>query len=89
MRFLLSHRYNRTKPEEFDMTATEKEGIYVYSVDDSEWVKKEGIDLGWGREIEFYKLPYLSFAELISIFLLKKYDDDFYGALGELIYNYP
>ena len=65
--FRMSYVFNKIKPEDFGLISTEQENIFIDLKDSSKWEKRHLIDLGWGLEVAFCKLPYLSFEELLKL----------------------
>ena len=92
MFFLMSFRFDKTKPEDFGLMNTEHENLFINPKDNSRWEKRYLIDFGWGLEIAFCKLPLLSFDKLLELSFytkLKEKTVDYYGAIGVLLNDYP
>ncbi|MFA5419213.1 MAG: hypothetical protein WC341_12225 [Bacteroidales bacterium] len=72
---------------------------YWSKEDGSLWQKKEMIDLGWGKENGFCRLPILDYEHLKNNVLnfsfpkksriVEDEEYNFYGSLSVLIYDYP
>jgi hypothetical protein len=76
---------------------TEKNNIYTSLEDNSEWIKRELLDLGWGNEIGYCRLPLLSFDKLFELSIksnkkgrktLTEDDYNLYGSLALLLFDY-
>ena len=89
--FRMSYVFNKIKPEDFGLISTEQENIFIDLKDSSKWEKRHLIDLGWGLEVAFCKLPYLSFEELLKLSFYAdptKKTTDFLCAIGVLLNDY-
>lgn len=85
---------------QFNILGFEKieEGIYKNTLDNSLWIERNLLDLGWGREIGLCRTPLLSFEKLLELVFTffddnsKKISDEqynFWGALSILLDDYP
>lgn len=89
--FHMSFRFDKTKPDDFGLMYSEHENIFIDPRDNSYWVKRYLIDLGWGLEVAFCRLPLPTFDELLQMSLYADYNNKseaFYCALGILINDY-
>lgn len=89
--FRMSYVFNKTKPEDFGLISTAQDNIFVDLKDNSKWEKRHLIDLGWGLEVAFCKLPYLSFEELLKLSFYAdptKKTTDFLCSIGVLLNDY-
>lgn len=89
MYFMMSRRFNKTKPSDFGLIETMNKGIFYRDSDNSYWEKKQLIDLGWGREVGFFKLPKLNYDNLIELVMHSDIEDDFFGSISILLDEYP
>ena len=85
--FLMSTHFNKTNPSDFGLECID--GKYIRREDGTEWVPRELYDLGWGREVGFYKVPLGSFDELINIVVNTADEEDMYGATAIIDEMYP
>lgn len=85
-KFLMSKKFNKQSLEDFGMEYIN--GKYIYIQDESEWMKCQLYDFGWGKENGFYKLPIGDFEELIEIVLNDYDEEDSYGAAAIIEENY-
>ncbi|MDE7263069.1 MAG: hypothetical protein K2N64_00225, partial [Anaeroplasmataceae bacterium] len=80
----------------FNILGFEKteEGLYRNTLDNSLWVERDLLDLGWGREKGLCRTPLLSFEKLLELVFMtfntnsKKITDEqynFWGALSILL----
>lgn len=74
------------------------EGYYKNTVDDSLWIERSLLDLGWGQEKGLCRVPLLFFEQLLDLVFTpfdiraKKITDEqynFWGALSILLEDYP
>ena len=55
--FLMSFRFDKNKPEDFGLEKSpSNDNIFIDLRDNSEWLKKDLYDFGWGNEYGFYKI---------------------------------
>ena len=88
--FLMSFKFNRTKPEEFGLTQSKYDNdIFINQSDNTQWMKKELYDFGWGNEYGFVRLPELGFLELWNILENSHIEENKYGAAYLLENEYP
>ena len=75
-----------------------EEGLYVNILDNSLWVERKLLDLGWRREEGLCRIPLLSFEQLLELVFAifdeksKQISDEqynFWGALSILLEDYP
>ena len=83
--FLMSTLFNKETAAVFGLV--EKDGRFFLESDNSEWVKCQLYDYGWGDENGFYKLPLSDFYELINIVLTGEKEDSF-GAAAIIMDRY-
>ena len=83
--FLMSTLFNKETATDFGLV--EKDGRFFRESDNSEWVKCQLYDHGWGDENGFYKLPLGDFYELINIVLTGEKEDSF-GAASIIMNRY-
>ena len=83
--FLMSTLFNKETAADFGLV--EKDGRFFRESDNSEWVKCQLYDYGWGDENGFYKLPLGDFYELINIVLTGEKEDSF-GAAAIIMDRY-
>jgi hypothetical protein len=91
VKFHMSFRFDKTRLEDFGLVASSQDNEYFNPKDNSKWIKRYLIDLGWGLEVSYCKLPYPSFDQLLHMSLYAKNDNkatDYYCALGILIKDY-
>lgn len=88
--FMMSFRFDKSKPEDFGLIASnDKENIFIDMKDASLWKKRELYDFGWGREYGFMRLPKLEFDELWALLENSKIQENRYGASDVIIEEYP
>lgn len=90
-RFHMSFRFDNTKPDDFGLISSEQDNVYIDPNDNSKWEKRNLIDLGWGLEVAFCKLPYPSFNELLHLSLYansKEKKAGYYCSIGLLLHDY-
>lgn len=83
--FLLSSRYNKTKPSEFGMIRQSDDNIYLFSEDNSMWKQMDLYDFGWGKEIGFCRMPMLGFEQLFDLLVNSQDEDNRHGAAAILL----
>jgi hypothetical protein len=91
LNFHMSFRFDKTKPEDFGLIYSKHENLIIDPKDGSQWIKRHLIDLGWGLEVAFCRLPYPTFDELLVMSIYSNSNNksaDFYCALGILINDY-
>ncbi len=91
VKFHMSFRFDKTKPEDFGLAISSQDNMYVNPKDNSKWIKRYLIDLGWGLEVSYCRLPYPSFDQLLQMSLYAENGNkatDYYCALGILINDY-
>lgn len=76
--FKMSTRFNKQKPEDFEMEYIYKK--FISSEDGSEWIQCQLYDYGWGKENGFYKKPLGTFYDLMDIVIDTSDNEDSYGA---------
>lgn len=90
-------RFSPKNPEQMGLKKLD-ENKYINIKDNSVWICIPLLDLGWGRENGFCRLPLLSYEELVKLILIPintpviKIDDNtfnLYGALACLLDDYP
>ena len=88
--FLMSFRFDKTNPEDFDLApSSEQDDLFKRTSDSSNWKKKNLYDFGWGRENGFVRQPELDFEELWYLLLNSEIQENEYGAASELLEKYP
>lgn len=85
--FLMSTHFNKKSPSDFGLKCID--GKYIREEDGTEWIPCELYDLGWGREVGFYKVPLGNFEQLINIVIDTSYEEDMYGAAAIIDKMYP
>jgi len=88
-KFMMSMKYNRSKPEEFGLVPAAKGGLYIDPSDNSLWQFRLLYDFGWGQEIGYYRLPMPDFETLVEIILHSVNETDKYGAAAVILEDYP
>ena len=83
--FLMSTLFNKTTAKDFGLV--EKDGRFFRESDNSEWIKCNLYDKGWGYENGFYRLPLGDFYELINIVLTGEAEDSL-GAAAIIMDRY-
>ena len=83
--FLMSTLFNKTTAKDFGLV--EKDGRFFRESDNSEWIKCNLYDKGWGYENGFYRLPLGDFYELINIVLTGEVEDSL-GAAAIIMDRY-
>lgn len=86
-KFLMSIRFNKQSPGDFGLTF--KDGKFIRTADNTEWMPCELYDFGWGKENGFYKIPLGSFDELMSLVLCNSDEEDTYAAASIIMDKYP
>ena len=86
--FLMSIRFNKTTPEEFGLTRTDIDNVYISIEDGSFWEKTDLYDFGWGNEYGFEKLPKLTFEELFELIFQSNIEENRYGAAAIILKKY-
>jgi len=88
--FMMSFRFNRTKPEEFGLVrAPGYLDLFTLPSDNSAWQARRLYDLGWGDEIGFVRLPELDCDDLWYLLMNSPLQENMYGAANELLRKYP
>ena len=85
--FVMSRRFNKTKPEDFGFIIVD--GIIISPIDQSIWKPKKLYDFGWGQENGYYKTPLPEFLELMRIILEESDEDDIYGSAAIILEMFP
>lgn len=83
--FLMSTLFNKSSAADFGLV--EKDGRFFRESDNSEWIKCNLYDNGWGDENGFYRLPLGDFYELINIVLTGEKEDSL-GAAAIIMDRY-
>ena len=86
---MMSRRYNRETPEQFDLVPTETPGIYLNVSDGTNWISRYLYDFGVGPEYGFCRFPMPEFEKLLDLLLNSEDEDNRYGAAVILIQEYP
>jgi len=86
--FMMSFRYNKKNPSDFDLQKSSQEDIYVYQQDNSLWKPIQLYDLGWGKENGYYRLPMLTFQQLFNLLVISDNQENKYGAAAVIMDNY-
>lgn len=87
--FMMSRRYNKVTPEQFDLVPTETPGKYLNVSDGTNWISRYLYDFGVGPEYGFCKFPMPEFEKLLDLLLNSEDEDNRYGAAVILIQEYP
>ena len=77
--FRMSKMFNKRSPQDFGLTISAGNAV-IDPRDGTIWIFAPSYDFGWGKENGFYKLPELSFPELISLIGSADNEEDLYGA---------
>ncbi len=77
--FRMSKMFNKRSPQDFGLTISAGNAV-IDPQDGTIWIFAPLYDFGWGKENGFYKLPELSFSELISLIGAADNEEDLYGA---------
>lgn len=85
--FHMSLRFNKCKPEDFDLIKF-KNNVYKHKFNDTKWIKKELYDFGWGNECGFMRLPELTYSELWYLLISSDIQENKYGAAYIIEKNY-
>lgn len=80
--FMQTTRFYPKSFEDFGLKKIEG-NLYLSVVDNSVWKERKLYDLGYGREIGFYRMPELTFDELIKLAFVKLDKE-----INEKTYNY-
>lgn len=83
--FMMSIRFNKKSPEDFGLIPSKDADVYIMPSDNSLWKKRDLYDLGWGKEIGYYKLPLPKFDDLVNIILNSNCQENKYGAAAIIL----
>lgn len=88
--FMMSFRFNKTRPEDFDLhPSQQKQDIFVDLKDNSQWIKLDLYNFGWGNEVGFMRLPKLNFEQLWGLLLNSSIEENKYGSAFLIESEYP
>lgn len=87
--FMMSFRFNRTKPEEFGLTQRPEHPDLLEDAEGGLWRAAELHDLGWGPEVGFARQPELTFDDLWSLLLASNLEENRLGAASRLLERHP
>lgn len=87
--FYMSFRFNKTKPQHFNLKISSEEKVYISTLDGSKWKQSEMYDFGWGNEYGFYKLPKLNFNELWNLLINSNIEENVNGAAHFILVHHP
>ena len=78
--FVMSFRFNKNKAEDFGLTPSAEEGIYIDNKDGSLWIRRQLYSFGWGQENGFMRVPQLTFEQLWYLLINSDIEGNRYGA---------
>lgn len=88
--FLLSFRFNKSTSDDFGLVQSKEDiSIFTNKDDNSQWVRQESYDFGWGNENGFMRLPELNFEQLWYLLNNSAIQDNMYGSAFIIEERYP
>ncbi len=85
--FVMSTRFDKSSAADFGLVQID-ESRALRPSDNSEWVRTQLYDFGWGSENGYYRVPLPSFDTLWELALHSSEKDDKYGAAAVIFDRY-